>query len=249
MPARAAWRRSARLAPSLHVTVSVHTGAVSAALASRATPRVISTARTTLDHRRVGRAPSPTATRSVASHSVLTGLAARYQLRAAARTSAARPGRGPEMIAGRALTARAVIAGAGIGAVLVGPELLPRPEDRLLGLGHRHRVDPRLRHLLLAPRRLRATARENNITQTVSSAVAAMPAAAGLLGAIPALALDESPAIRRSRSLRSALALGILGVVFAVSCCASASSSTSSLPFPTGTAVARRDSRHVRVEP
>ncbi len=82
----------------------------------------------------------------------------------------------------------------------------------------------------------RYSARENNITQTTSSAIAAMPAAAGLLGAIPALALmSRRPSAFTLAAL--ALALGTLGVVFAV-ILRGRLIVDEKLPFPTGTAVA-----------
>lgn len=77
---------------------------------------------------------------------------------------------------------------------------------------------------------------ENNLTQTVAAAVGAMPAAAGLLGAIPALGLQQVRVPGWGIALWGA-ALGVLGVLVALSL-RKRLIEDEALPFPTGIATA-----------
>src|SRR5437016_5140807 len=88
----------------------------------------------------------------------------------------------------RELSLRALVAGAGIGALLAAANLL-------LGLKTGFWDSGSITAALLGFALFQALGRrtfsplENNVTQTTAAAVAAMPSAAGLLGALPALGL------------------------------------------------------------
>lgn len=86
------------------------------------------------------------------------------------------------------------------------------------------------------PGRGRFSALENNTIQVVAASVGSMPAAAGLLGAIPALALLGHQVRPLSIALWS-LALGTLGVLLAL-LLAQRLIVEEKLPFPTGIATA-----------
>jgi uncharacterized oligopeptide transporter (OPT) family protein len=91
---------------------------------------------------------------------------------------------------------------------------------------------------------------DNNLAQTTSSAIAAMPATMGLLAAVPALGLLGKE-VSTAALVASAIAYGLLGVASAL-LLAPRLIDRDKLPFPTGVATAElinamhTDRRHVR---
>jgi uncharacterized oligopeptide transporter (OPT) family protein len=134
------------------------------------------------------------------------------------------------------LTLRAVVAGCVLGAVLA-------VQNVYLGLKTGSWDSGTLTAAILGfagvatlSRARRYHARENNITQTTSSAASAMPATVGLLGAVPALSMMGF-SFSSWALVGWGIGLGVLGVLWAVAL-RRRLLVDQALPFPTGTAVA-----------
>src|SRR5438128_1888467 len=129
------------------------------------------------------------------------------------------------------LTARALISGLAVGALLCVANLYMGLKTGIWDSGH---VTASILAFALASGRLGRL--ENNIAQTAAVSAGAVPAAAGLLGAVPALALLGHSPPAWGVALWG-LALAVLGVAFAVAL-RRRLLDEERLPFPTGVATA-----------
>ena len=143
----------------------------------------------------------------------------------AMRLSAAEPAREPDF------TLRAEVSGLLVGALLCVANLYMGLKTGIWDSGH---VTASILAFALASGRL--TRLENNVAQTTACAAGAVPAAAGLLGAIPALQLLGVQVPRWGIALWG-LSLGVLGILFAVAL-RKRLLEDEQLPFPTGVATA-----------
>jgi len=129
------------------------------------------------------------------------------------------------------LTVRALASGLAVGALLCIANLYMGLKTGLWDSGH---VTASILAFALVGGRL--SRHENNVAQTAACATGAVPAAAGLLGAVPALQL-LGRVIPAWGIAVWGLALGILGIVFAVAL-RRRLLVEDQLPFPTGIATA-----------
>ena len=129
------------------------------------------------------------------------------------------------------LTARALLSGLGVGALLCVANLYMGLKTGIWDSGH---VTASILAFALASGRLGRL--ENNVAQTAAVSAGAVPAAAGLLGAVPALALLGRSPPAWGVALWG-LALALVGVGFAVAL-RRRLVEEERLPFPTGVATA-----------
>jgi len=141
------------------------------------------------------------------------------------RLSASEPAREPD------LTVRALASGLLVGALLCIANLYMGLKTGIWDSGH---ITASILAFALVSGRL--TRLENNVAQTAACAAGAVPAAAGLLGAIPALQLLGRTVPGWGIAVWG-LSLGILGILFAVAL-RRRLLDEEQLPFPTGAATA-----------
>jgi len=141
------------------------------------------------------------------------------------RLSASAPAREPD------LTVRALASGLLVGALLCIANLYMGLKTGIWDSGH---ITASILAFALVSGRL--TRLENNVAQTAACAAGAVPAAAGLLGAIPALQLLGRTVPGWGIAVWG-LSLGILGILFAVAL-RRRLLDEEQLPFPTGVATA-----------
>jgi putative OPT family oligopeptide transporter len=141
------------------------------------------------------------------------------------RLAADGPAREPD------LTLRALASGLAVGALLCVANLYMGLKTGIWDSGH---ITASILAFALASGRL--TRLENNVAQTAACAAGAVPAAAGLLGAIPALQLLGHHIPGWGIALWG-LSLGVLGILFAAAL-RKRLLEDEQLPFPTGAATA-----------
>ena len=129
------------------------------------------------------------------------------------------------------LTVRALASGLAVGALLCIANLYMGLKTGIWDSGH---ITASILAFALASGRL--TRLENNVAQTAACAAGAVPAAAGLLGAIPALQLLGHHVPGWGIALWG-LSLGVLGILFAAAL-RKRLLEDEQLPFPTGVATA-----------
>jgi putative OPT family oligopeptide transporter len=129
------------------------------------------------------------------------------------------------------LTVRALVSGLAVGALLCVANLYMGLKTGIWDSGH---ITASILAFVLASGRL--TRLENNVAQTAACAAGAVPAAAGLLGAIPALQLLGHHVPGWGIALWG-LSLGVLGILFAAAL-RKRLLEDEQLPFPTGIATA-----------
>src|SRR5437879_1429320 len=154
----------------------------------------------------------------------LEGIRAHARL-ATMRLSVAEPAREPD------LTVRALVSGLLVGALLCVANLYMGLKTGIWDSGH---ITAAILAFALVSGRL--TRLETNVAQTAACAAGAVPAAAGLLGAIPALQLLGRRVPGWGIALWG-LSLGVLGILFAAAL-RKRLLEDEQLPFPTGVATA-----------